>query len=713
METHAERGAPETRKPNRLLNETSTYLLQHAYNPVDWYPWGPEAIAKATAEDKPILLSVGYSACHWCHVMEHESFEDQQTADIMNKLFICIKVDREERPDIDEIYMKAVQMLTGHGGWPMTVLLTPQLKPFFGGTYYPPEDRHGLPSFKRLLLSVAQAWEEQRENIEESSAELTEHLSKLDSVPPAEGELTQETIEKSVAKLWGVFDKQCGGFGGAPKFPHTGSIALAMRRSVARQGEHNTHHRQCLEIVTTTLDKMAYGGIHDQIGGGFARYAVDRIWLVPHFEKMLYDNALLCRNYLEGFQLTGRKYWSDVARGILEFVLREITTPEGGFYSSLDADSEGEEGKFYVWTPAEVKAVIGETDGKWLCEVYGCSDRGNFEHGTSVLHLAEAPEVLAKHYSMTVDQFWARLNPLGEKLLAARAHRIRPGRDEKVLTSWNSLMISAFVDGYRVLQEPKYLEVARKAASFILDNLVKDGRLLRTWGKGHAKLGGYLDDYAYFVQALLDLASVDFDPRWYNEAVRFNEVIISEFTDEKDGGFFYTSHSHEQLITRTKNFFDASTPSPTSVAALNLLRIARLAGREDFRTRAKTILKLYSPYYERVPDQFSYLLCDVDFDLSNDSEIAFLADTKATEEWRDMFYTIHKAYLPNTVMLVRDISEKASGALADSPLMKQRDLVSGKPTVYVCENFACQRPITAAEQLAEQVRHLAGKVPEL
>jgi uncharacterized protein YyaL (SSP411 family) len=712
VKTHAESGSGEKRQPNRLINETSTYLQQHAYNPVDWFAWGPEAIAKAKELDRPILLSVGYSACHWCHVMEHESFEDQQTADVMNKLFICIKVDREERPDIDEIYMKAVQMLTGHGGWPMTVFLTPQLKPFFGGTYYPPEDRHGLPGFKRLLLSVAQAWEEQRDNIEESSAELTEHLSKLDRVPAATGDPNEDLIQKSIEKLWGVFDKQCGGFGGAPKFPHTGSISLAMRQSVPRAGTSEEVRRQCLEIVSTTLDKMAYGGIHDQIGGGFARYAVDRIWLVPHFEKMLYDNALLCRNYMEGYQLTGRKYWSEVGRGILEFTTREMTTPEGAFYSSLDADSEGEEGKFYVWTPEQIKETLGDKDAAWACEVFGVSDRGNFEHGASVLHLAESPEVLAKHYSMTVDQFWHRLNPLREKLLQERSKRIRPGRDEKVLTSWNSLMISAFVDGYRVLQEQQYLDVARKAAAFILDNLLKDGKLLRTWGRGHAKLDGYLDDYAYFIQALLDLAAVDFDGRWYENAVKLNEVVLSEFNDDSDGGFFYTSHGHEQLITRTKNFFDASTPSPTSVATMNLIRLSRLTGRQEFAERAKQVLKLYSPYYERVPDQFSYLLCDLDFYLSPESEIAFIADSSRGDSWRKMLFTIYGAYLPNSVVLTKDTAATCCETLDRSPLLQQRGLVEGKPTVYICQNYTCEQPITTLEELEPRIRAMSGALPK-
>ena len=458
----------DNRKPNRLVNETSTYLLQHAYNPVDWYAWGPEALERSKSEDKPILLSIGYAACHWCHVMEHESFEDHDTAEFMNEHFVNIKVDREERTDLDEIYMKAVQMMTGHGGLPMTVFLTPELKPFFGGTYFPPEDRHGLPGFKRLLQALHNAWQNQREEIAESSEELVAHLRSFNELGTADGAGTIDysIIDEGMGKLLKHFDDKWGGFGGAPKFPHTFSIDLAMHcASPAYKGKD--HRKECLELVTTTLDRMAYGGIQDQIGGGFARYSVDRHWLVPHFEKMLYDNALLCQTYLNGFVLTGREYWADVAVGIMEFVLRELRTEGGAFYSSLDADSEGEEGKFYVWSKNEIIETLGKDDGKFFCDVYGVSKEGNFEHHTNVLHLSATPEELAAKNELTEEAFWKKLEPLKKSLMEAREKRVRPGRDEKVLTSWNSLMISALVEGYRVLQEERYLVAAQEAATFI------------------------------------------------------------------------------------------------------------------------------------------------------------------------------------------------------------------------------------------------------
>lgn len=709
MGTHAESRSAQARKPNRLINETSTYLLQHAYNPVDWYPWGEEALQRAKAEDKPILLSVGYSACHWCHVMEHESFEDEDTAKLMNELFVCIKVDREERPDIDDIYMKAVQMLTGHGGWPMTVFLTPHLKPFFGGTYFPKEDRHGLPSFKRLLVGVDQAWRDQRDNVEESASELTYHLSLLDKVPEATSELNHELVKVALERLIRVFDDQCGGFGGAPKFPHTGSITLAMRH-VKPHVKPSGYEEDCEKVVRVTLDRMAYGGIHDQIGGGFARYAVDRIWLIPHFEKMLYDNALLCRNYLDGYLLTGRKYWADVARGILEFVLRELTTPEGVFYCSLDADSEGEEGKFYVWTPKQVQELLGKDEAAWVCEVYGCTDRGNFEHGTSVLHLVDSPENIVTRYDITEERFWKRLHPAREKLLVEREKRVRPGRDDKVLTSWSALMISAFVDGYRVLGEKRYLDTAIKATNFILDQMrTSDGRLLRTYGRGQAKLDGYLDDYAYMVQALLDLCAVDFSPRWYEQAQLLTEIMLRDFSDESDGSFFYTSKDHESLITRTKSFFDGSTPSSTSVATYNLLRLSRLSGNDAYDQRARTVMKLYASYFQRVPDQFSNMLCALDFALAAPIEIVLVADG-SKNDWSPLFTALHSSYLPNAVILLHDVSTKSGGTTAN-PLVDGRTLVDGKPAVYICKSYACERPITDPQQLAQKIGDLGLKLP--
>ncbi|HEY9785137.1 MAG TPA: thioredoxin domain-containing protein [Candidatus Obscuribacterales bacterium] len=699
----------DSRTPNRLIHETSTYLLQHAHNPVDWFPWGEEALKKARDEDKPILLSVGYSACHWCHVMEHESFEDEETAEIMNANFVNIKVDREERSDIDEIYMKAVQMMTGHGGWPMTVFLTPELKPFFGGTYFPKEDRYQLPSFKRLLLALSEAWKERRGEVEESSASITEHLQALDDIDSSAADavalrklISEKVLVDCADRLLRIFDHRWGGFGTAPKFPHTFSLSLSMRCSDHLAGASSSTKEEHRELVTTTLDKMAYGGIHDQIGGGFARYSVDRQWLVPHFEKMLYDNALLCQTYLDGYALHKRDYWRDVACGILDFVMRELTTEEGAFYSSLDADSEGEEGKFYVWDVAEVKAVLGEEDGKWICDVYGVTPAGNFEHGKSVLHLTDSPEELAKKYKMSLADFWEKVRKLNAKLLKERDTRIRPGRDEKVLTSWNSLMISAFVDGFKATREMKYIDCATRATNFILSELTKDGRLLRTWGQGKAKLNAYLDDYAYFVQALLDLAAVDPNPIWFIKAQELTGVMIDRFWDPGDRGLYYTSDDHETLVVRPRSHFDGSVPSGTSVATFNLLRLGHLTGDESYHKRAEVLLALYGPYFAKMPDQFANMVCAADYYLSNSPEIVVITDGNKGS-WEEMMFALHERYLPNKAVLI-----STTDSALRTPLIEGRGLKDGKATAYVCRNYTCSTPVNDPEALKNQLQTLSS-----
>jgi len=697
----------EPRKANKLAGETSTYLLQHAHNPVEWYPWGAEALARSRDEDKPIMLSIGYSACHWCHVMEHESFEDESTAALMNRHFVNIKVDREERPDLDEIYMKSVQLLTGHGGWPMTVFLTPELKPFFAGTYFPPQDRHGIPSFKRVLLGVKTAWESQRDEVEESSSDITKHLGMLDKTKNSETQLDKELLAKAIDPLIRVFDRTWGGFGGAPKFPHTASLSLAMRRINADPGMKSSQTRDCQEMLQTTLDRMAWGGMHDQLGGGFARYSVDRRWLIPHFEKMLYDNALIPRNYLDGFLLTGRKYWLDVARDSLEFVLRELAIPQGGFYCSLDADSEGEEGKYYVWTPEQIEEILGPTDGAFVCDVYGISKQGNFEHGSSAANFPEGHEECFKRLKLSEEAFWERLHPLKEKLLNEREKRVRPGRDDKMLTSWTSLMISCLTDGYRVTGEERYLKEAIKSAEFILTRLMKDGRLLRTFGRDIAKLNGYLEDYAYTIQALLDLAACDADPRWLQTAVSLNQVVLQHFWDKENGGFYYTSDDHEELIVRTKHFYDGSTPSASSVSVMNLIRLERITGENEFAQKAAQTMNLYTDYFHKAPDQFSNMLCALDAYLSEATEIAVIFDQQAEEQAKTLCQEIYRHYLPNAVIVLANLSNDGMKNLAElSPLLRDRPMQNGQATVYVCHNFACQKPVNDTIVLAEQLKSL-------
>lgn len=689
--------------PNRLINETSTYLLQHAYNPVDWYPWGEEALSRSKSEDLPVLLSVGYAACHWCHVMEHESFEDEETAKLMNARFVNIKVDREERTDIDEIYMKAVQLMTGHGGWPMTVFLTPDLKPFFAGTYFPPVDKHGMPSFKKVLVGIATAWKERRDEVVESASDITSHLKMLEigvgneTGKETDGDkyLNMDTISGAVGRLMARFDSKWGGFGGAPKFPHTFSLMLAMRYSLRKSEAKASDRMECKQMVETTLERMAMGGIHDHLAGGFARYSVDRQWLIPHFEKMLYDNALLCSTYLDAYLLTGRQYFKDVAEGILEFAGNELRTEDGAFYSSLDADSEGEEGKFYVWTPEQIKEVVSDKDGDWLIDIFAVTRTGNFEHGTSALNFKKTPEALARDNKLSYEEFVARLAPLKEKLLAKRAERIRPGRDEKVLTSWNSLMISAYVDGYRVTGKKEYIDEARTAANFIFSNLMVDGLLLRTWGQGKAKLAGYLDDYSYFVQALLDLSSVDADSRWFSTAVRLNDHMLEHFWDQENGGLYYTSDSHEELIVRPKNHFDGSVPSGASVALMNLLRLEKLTGKKSYRQSARTILGIYGDYLMKAPSEFANSLCALDFYLHPIKEIVLMYET-ADDKLKDMLAAIHGQYNPDKVVLVAD-----GRTNAPSPLVEGRQAEGGKHTVYICENFTCKQPLLAVGELKD------------
>lgn len=703
-------------KPNHLANETSPYLLQHVYNPVDWYPWGPEALEKSLRDGKPILLSIGYSSCHWCHVMAHESFESEEIGQIINEHFVPVKVDREERPDLDEIYMKSVQLMTGHGGWPMTVFLTPELKPFFGGTYYPPEDRQGLPGFKRLLLGVAQAWSEHREDLNASSNELAVYMDQMSDIEVLDGALAYPVIEHCIDRMIKSFDHSWGGFGSAPKFPQAFTLELAMRCASPTFPTTSARRQQCREIVETTLDRMCWGGMYDQIGGGFSRYAVDRFWRIPHFEKMLYDNATLSRAYLEGYLLYGRSRWIDVARDTLEFVARELRSPEGAFYSSLDADSEGQEGKYYVWKPEQVFEALGEEDGRWFNELFGITAIGNFEHGTSVPALSSTPESLAVKYRMSEQEFWGKIEPLKKKLFEARERRVRPGRDEKVLTSWNCLMISSFAHGYKIIKDERYLTIARDAANFVLRTLCPNGRVLRSWGRDKARFNGYLDDYACLIQALLDLVSVDFQQTWLDRAVEITDSMIQHFWDEERSGFYYTSDDHEQLITRTKSFYDGSAPSGTTVSANVLQELAVLTGKDSYAQKAEQLLRLYSPHAEKAPDQFANLLCALDRYLSRKMEMLLVADP-SKEDWKDLFYAMHSVYMPNAVTALKDstsdvaVEHRASsngqtGWAAKSPLFKARGLVDGKPATYICSNYTCEQPITEPTALNEKLTQL-------
>lgn len=682
---------------NRLINETSPYLLQHAHNPVDWYTWGEDAFERARREDKPVLLSIGYSACHWCHVMERESFEDEAIAKLMNDNFVNIKVDREERPDLDTIYMNAVQMMTGHGGWPMTVFLTPDGKPFYGGTYFPPNDRHGMPGFPRILIALAEAYRERRDEIESSADGALGELKRLDRIAQQEGELGYEIADHAANQLLRTLDPVNGGFGNRPKFPPSMSLQFLLRQW------RRTKDASALNAVELTLNKMARGGMYDQLGGGFHRYSVDEKWLAPHFEKMLYDNALLSRVYTEAFLATGNEFYRRIATETLDYVVREMTDRSGGFYSTQDADSEGEEGKFFVWTPEEVVALLGEEDARLFNRYFDVSEMGNFE-GHSILHVDEDVDVIARLMRAPRERLLEVIERGRPILFDARKKRIKPYRDEKILTAWNGLMMRSFAEASRAFDRKDYLEAATRNAEFLLANLRRDGRLLRTYKDGESKLNGYLEDYAYVVDGLLALYEASFDLRWFEEARALTETMIEQFQDAEAGGFFFTSADHETLITRTKDFYDNAIPSGNSVAAAALLRLSLFTGEDRYRQIAETILRLMKSTMMRAPSAFGYLLSALDLLLASPYEIAIIGAPEA-EDTRAMINVVFKRYLPNKV--VAFAPEADSRASRTIKLLEGRDRIDGKATAYVCRDFYCESPTTGAGKLAEQLG--AGK----
>jgi uncharacterized protein len=678
---------------NRLANETSPYLLQHKDNPVDWYPWGEEALERAREEDKPILLSVGYSACHWCHVMERESFEDEATARIMNEHFVNIKVDREERPDIDSIYMSAVQALTRHGGWPMTVFLTPDGAPFYGGTYFPPVPRGGLPSFQQVLLSLADAYENRQEEVSRSAESVREYLRASTGAALPQTPVGTELLDRAAESLMSELDGRFGGFGSAPKFPQAMNLEVLLRH------HHRTGDRAALSGVEVTLRAMAHGGIYDQLGGGFARYSVDRYWLVPHFEKMLYDNALLSRLYLEAYQATGDLFYRRIAEETLDYVVRDMTSPEGGFYSAEDADSEGEEGKFYVWTPAEVRGVLTEKEAGLAERFWDVTERGNFE-GKNILHVPREPEAVAAEFGVSPEELWERMVVIRSKLFAAREERIRPGRDEKALAAWNGLMLRSFALAARVLKRGDYREVAERNAAFLLDRLRVSGRLRRSYKDGQARFNGYLEDYAMVADGLVSLYEATFDLRWLAQAEELADAVLELFWDEGSQVFYDTPADHEELVTRPRDVYDNASPSGTSVAAEVLLKLSLLLDREDYRARAGAVLDSLSGGMERVPGAFGRLLAALDFHLSRVREVAIVGDP-ASPDTQALIDTVYARYLPNKVVVGRAPEDEEAPGLV--PLLAEREAREGRATAYVCEGYACQNPTTDPEELAGQL----------
>jgi uncharacterized protein YyaL (SSP411 family) len=680
--------------PNRLANETSPYLLQHRDNPVDWYPWGTEALARAKAEGRPILLSVGYSACHWCHVMEHESFEDADTAALMNELFVNVKVDREERPDIDSIYMAAVQQMTGRGGWPMTVFLTPDGAPFYGGTYYPPEPRYGMPSFRQVLAGVADAWNERRGDVDRSAAELTEAVRQGTDMRPPPGALDPAVLDQAFAGLVSRFDFGWGGLAGAPKFPQPMTIDFVLRTW------KRTGNPDALRWVEVTLRRMASGGIYDHLGGGFARYSVDAHWLVPHFEKMLYDNALLVPLYLSAWQATGAAEYRAVAEDVLGWVTREMTSPEGGFYSALDADSEGEEGRFYVWTPGQIDEILGAEEGSIVRAWYGVTEAGNFEE-RNILHAWRTVEAAAAEAGVTPERLMEAVSRARPLLYQARAERVWPGRDEKILTAWNAMMLRAYAEAGRILGSDAYRRIAAASAEFLLSKLRIDGRLQRTYKDGRAKIAAFLDDHALLAGALVSLYEATFDARWLREARALMDETLGRFWDEDEGVFYDTAADAEPLVVRPRDLWDNATPSGSSAAVHALLRLAELLGEERYRRIATRALEGTAELAGRVPAGFGLLLSALDFHLSTPTEIAFVG-TPGEAETEALLGVAARAYLPNSVIALRRPEE--DGAVDELvPLLRGRTARGGRATAYVCERLACRQPVSEPAELAEQL----------
>jgi uncharacterized protein YyaL (SSP411 family) len=680
--------------PNRLANETSPYLLQHANNPVDWYPWGDEALTRARDENKPILISIGYAACHWCHVMEHESFENPATAAMMNERFVNIKVDREERPDLDGIYMQAVQAMTGHGGWPMTVFLTPDGVPFYGGTYFPPEDRHGIPSFRRILTAVSDAYRNKPSDVLRTAASVREMYNAATEETRSAGPLTVELLDRVYRGLADRHDEEHGGFEGAPKFPQTMSLDYLLRYWARTDVEN------ALAIVTRSFKKMAFGGIYDQIGGGFARYAVDAKWLVPHFEKMLYDNALLVRLGAHLWQATKDADVRRVTEETIEWVAREMRSPDGGFYSSLDADSEGHEGKFYVWSGHEFDSVLGK-DAPVARAYWGVTDDGNFE-GMNILSVVSDKRTVARQAGITVDELDETLARARRVLFKARATRIRPGCDDKVLASWNGLMVRGIADAARAFGNEKHRTLAIDAATFLFDTMVRDGRVFRSFKNGRARIAGYLEDHASLGLAALSIYELTFDDRWLDHARAMGATIVQWFWDDTTGAFYDTASDHETLITRPREITDNATPSGTSLAVELLVRLAELLHDVDARRRATYVVETLAPAIHRYPGAFGHLLGAADMLIRGAVELAIVGDP-AAEDFGALVRAAADLYVPGLV--VAGGPPRSDDAIA---LLAERPLREGRATAYVCKSYTCDAPTTDAEMLREQLERASA-----
>lgn len=694
----------KNRPANRLVQEKSPYLLQHAFNPVDWYPWGDDAFEKAKQEDKPIFLSIGYSTCHWCHVMERESFEDEEVARTLNRVFVCIKVDREERPDIDSVYMTACQAMTGSGGWPLTILMTPEKRPFYSATYLPKRSQYGRMGLLELAERVEMLWQTEREELNQAADRVLAGLQALNSIAPGEG-LNENMLDMAFTQLAERYDPDYGGFGRAPKFPTPHNLTFLLRYW------RRTGKKEALEMAEKTLTQISRGGIHDHLGFGFHRYSTDREWLLPHFEKMLYDQALLAIAFLEAYQATGRSSFAETAREIFTYVLRDMTGQEGGFYSAEDADSEGEEGKFYVWSLDEIKAILGEEDAALFSRVYNIRREGNFFDeatrrltGKNIPHLSMTSPELLGGSDLEHSELSSKLNKIRKKLYQARENRVHPYKDDKVLTDWNGLMIAALAIGGRILDDGSLTAAARKAAEFVLARLKKDGRLLKRYRQGTASLPAHLDDYAFMVWGLIELYEVTFASNFLREALALNQTQTEHFFDSESGSFFLTADDTEQVLLRQREFYDGAIPSGNSLAALNNLRLARLTGNMVLEEIALRIIRACGDDLCQRPAAYTQMLSAVSFALGPSLEIVVAGEPEAADT-KALLKPLRELFLPNMVVLQRPSGEPGSELVKLAPFTEDMQAVDGKATLYVCRNHSCLLPVT---DVGELIKILSG-----
>jgi uncharacterized protein len=711
-----------SRHTNRLAHEKSPYLLQHAHNPVDWYPWGEEAFAKARRENKPIFLSVGYSTCHWCHVMAHESFESEEVAAIMNREFVNIKVDREERPDVDRVYMTFVQATTGGGGWPMSVWLTPDLKPFVGGTYFPPEERYGQPAFKKVLERIATAWKEDHDKIVEQGSKIVEALRESQSAAPGEGKIDGSVADAAYRQIDRSHDPKEGGFGNAPKFPRPVTLNF-LTRFYARDPKSDSG-KHALDMALLTLRKMAAGGMHDHVGGGFHRYSVDRYWHVPHFEKMLYDQAQLAVAYLDAFQITKDKQYESVSRDILDYVARDMTSKEGGFFSAEDADSpvvgidapshkKTAEGAFYVWTKKEIDDALRDSpeifDFHYGVQAHGNAPEGSDPHdefrGKNILIERHTIAETAQHFKKSEAEIAKVLAQSRQKLFAIRAQRPRPHLDDKIISAWNGLMISAYARGAQVIDEPRYLEIATRSANFVRAKLYDPSRkiLYRSYREGRSNIEGFADDYAMVIQGLLDLYEVSFDVEWLKFAIQLQETQDRLFFDERNGGYFSNSGRDESVFVRMKDDNDGAEPAASSIAALNLLRLSQIYNDPKMAERAKKTIDAFATILLQFPSGMPQTLVAVENSLGKPRQIV-IAGKKDSSETKALLKEVHRHFLPNTIVILADANEGQKYLGERNEAVRAMSLVQGKPAVYVCENFTCKAPVTDLKQLSDLLK---------